>query len=115
MRDFLYIEDVVELYIRMQKSLSTDKKIIGQVFNAGTNRPKTVKEVLKEIFTSTGNLDDYNEILKLMENKTTQGEIDCQFMDYEKVKKNFDWDPQHSFNVGILKTIEWYSKYFKDS
>ena len=115
MRDFLYIEDVVDLYIRIAEILSKDKKIVGQVFNAGTKSPKTVKEVLKEIFTSIGNLDDYKEILKLMENKSTQGEIDCQFMDYEKVKKYFDWYPKHNFNVGILKTIEWYSRYLKDS
>ena len=45
-----------------------------------------------------------------MKNKNTVDEIDCQFMDYEKVKY-YLWMPQHSFNDGILKTIDWYKRY----
>ena len=115
MRDFLYIEDVVELYIRIAESLSADKKkYMGQVFNAGTNDPKTVKEVLKEIFSCTGAINEFYDILKLMENKTTVGEIDCQFMDYKKVNKSFGWKPKHSLNDGILKSIKWYEKFLKN-
>ena len=49
-----------------------------------------------------------------MKNKNTVGEIDCQFMDYEKVKDYFGWTPQHSFNDGILKTIDWYKRYLRE-
>ena len=49
-----------------------------------------------------------------MENKTTVGEIDCQFMDYKKVNKSFGWKPKHSLNDGILKSIKWYEKFLKN-
>ena len=115
MRDFLYIKDVVELYISIAEFLANNtKKISGQIFNAGSNSPKTVKEILECIFTIIGDMDEYNNVLQKMKNKKTVGEIDCQFMDYEKVKDYFGWTPQHSFNDGLLKTIEWYKRYLKD-
>ena len=115
MRDFLYIEDVVDLYIQIAESLSKDKKTLsGQIFNAGSNVPKTVKQILEKVFTATGDGGEYNRILEDMKNKETVGEIDCQFMDHEKVKKYFGWTPQHSFNDGLLKTIDWYKRYLRD-
>ena len=88
MRDFLYIEDVVDLYIQIAESLSKDKKTLsGQIFNAGSNDPKTVKQILEKVFAATGDGGEYNRILEDMKNKETVGEIDCQFMDHEKVKK----------------------------
>lgn len=115
MRDFLYIKDVVELYIRIAEFLEKDKKtFLGQIFNAGSNSPKTVKEILENIYTLIGDIDEYHNILQNMQNKYTVGEIDCQFMDYEKVKNYFGWKPQHSFNDGILKTVDWYKRYLRD-
>ena len=115
MRDFLYIEDVVELYIRIAEFLANDKKTFsGQIFNAGSNSPKRVKEIIENIYTVIGEIDEYHNVLQKMKNKKTVGEIDCQFMDYEKVKDYFGWTPQHSFNDGLLKTIEWYKRYLKD-
>ena len=115
MRDFLYIEDVVGLYIQIAESLSKDKKTLsGQIFNAGSNDPKTVKQILEKVFTSIRNGGEYNRILEDMKNKEPVGEIDCQFMDHEKVKNYFGWTPQHSFNNGLLKTIDWYKQYLKN-
>lgn len=115
MRDFLYIDDVVDLYIRIAESLSKDKKTLsGQIFNAGPNTPQTVKQILKQVFTTIGDKSEYNRILNDMKNKNTAGEIDCQFMDHEKVKKYFGWTPQHGFNQGLLKTIDWYKQYLKN-
>jgi CDP-glucose 4,6-dehydratase len=115
MRDFLYIEDVVDLYIRIAESLSKDKRTLsGQIFNAGSNIPQTVKQILKQIFTAIGDKIEYNHILNDMKNKKTAGEIDCQFMDHEKVNKYFHWTPQYGFNEGLLKTIDWYKHYLKN-
>ena len=35
-RDFLYVEDVTKLYLIISEALSKDKKLIGEIFNAGT-------------------------------------------------------------------------------
>ena len=95
--------------------MANDKKTFSvQIFNAGSNTPKTVKEILENNYTIIGDIDEYHNILQKMKNKNTVGEIDCQFMDYEKVKYYFGWTPQHSFNDGILKTIDWYNRYLRE-
>ena len=50
-----------------------------------------------------------------MKGKQTTGEIDSQFMDYEKVEKYFGWTPQHNTNDGIIKTVRWFERYLNDS
>ena len=47
-RDFIYIDDVIDLYIKIGKKLADDPdSCSGEVFNAGTNSPITVKQVLQ--------------------------------------------------------------------
>ena len=60
-----------------------------------------------------GDADEYHRILRDMGNKKTVGDIDCQFMDYEKVENYFGWTPQHGINDGIAKTIKWYKRYLR--
>ena len=115
MRDFLYIEDVVDLYIRIAEFLAIDKKTFsGQIFNAGSSNPMLVKEIIKNVYTEIGEIDEYLNILEIMKNKKPVGEIDCQYMDFGKVKDYYGWTPKHSFNDGLLKTIDWYKGYLRD-
>ena len=88
--------------------------ILGKRTGFDGKAPPQFKEVLKNIFTYTNKLHDYNDILLEMKSKNTTGEINCQFMDYEKAYEYFGWSPQHSFNDGMLKTIDWYKKYLTD-
>ena len=58
---FIFIDDVIDLYIKISKKLADDPaSCSGEVFNAGTNSPITVREVLKEIYSSVGNNDDFD-------------------------------------------------------
>ena len=50
------------------------------------------------------------KILKKFKSKKTIGELDCQYMDYQKVKKYFGWKPHYSFEQGIEETLDWYKK-----
>jgi CDP-glucose 4,6-dehydratase len=111
-RDFIYVEDVVELYLLIGEALAQDpRKISGQIFNAGTNSPVSVREVLKLIYTVAGNKRDFAEVLAAMKLKKTTGEIDCQYMDFEKVNEYFGWKPRHGFKDGLRKTIAWFRRY----
>ena len=46
-----------------------------------------------------------------MKNINNSGEISYQNMDYAKVNEYFNWAPSHSFDEGLVKTIEWYKRY----
>ncbi|MFC2117182.1 NAD-dependent epimerase/dehydratase family protein [Bacteroidota bacterium] len=111
-RDFIYVEDVVDLYIKITEALSKDpERLRGEIFNAGTNKPISVKDLLEKIYTLVGNNRDFEVVKKLMENKETIGEIQCQYMNFDKVNKFFNWSPNHSLEEGLIKTIEWYKKW----
>ena len=50
-RDFIYVDDVVELYLLIAKNLFVyPNKIKGKVFNAGTLKPLKVKDIIKKFF-----------------------------------------------------------------
>ena len=39
------------------------------------------------------------------------GEIECQFMDFEKVQQYFGRSPTTELDEGLKKTIKWFEKY----
>jgi len=94
-----------------EKLAQNPDKFRGHVYNAGTNSPKSVHEVLKTVYNLTGKQSDFHKIEELMKTKKTVGEIDCQYMDFEKVNEHFNWAPSHSFESGVRKTIKWYNAY----
>ena len=90
------------------------EKISGEVFNAGTNDPISVKDILEIVYKLVGNKNDLDEILNLMKKKKTIGEIQCQYMSYDKVNEYFNWSPTHSLQDGLINSIEWYTKWNKN-
>jgi len=113
-RDFIFVGDVVDLYLRIGEALAKNPAAVrGQIYNAGTNSPRSVREILETIFKLSGQAGAFKSILALMKGKKTVGEIDCQYMDYEKVERDFGWSPRHSFEEGVTATIEWFKGYLK--
>lgn len=113
-RDFLYIDDVSELYSKIAIGLENNPELTGEIFNAGPNDPISVREIIEKIYILANNTNDLEIILKQMKNKKTDGEIDYQCMDYEKIHKIFGWKPETNLDNGIQKTINWYKLYFKN-
>lgn len=114
-RDFIYVEDVCKLYMSIAKKMTetNDNSLHGEIFNAGTNSPISMKEVISKIYTVLDQKDELEVIINAMEGKITQGEIDVQYMDYQKVNKYFGWSPSNDFDSGLLKTISWFKRYLE--
>ena len=113
-RDFLFVEDVIVLYLLVAKSLSENQSLSGEVFNAGTNEPVLIKELIKIIYKLLDNLEEYKEIKKLFAEKCSPHEIEAQRMDYKKVNKFFNWEPKTDLNTGLKSSIDWYRKFLKN-
>lgn len=110
-RDFLYITDVIELYLLIAKKLYFKADLVrGHAFNAGTNSPKEIKKVIKIIHKVSNSKKDLSKVFKNIKKNKTKGEIDFQFMDYKKVKKFFGWRPRSNFDLSIKETFNWYKK-----
>jgi len=113
-RDFLFSEDVAELYIRIAIALSNDPdKLRGHVFNAGSNDPINVRSVISKIYQEIGNHKELERVLSDMNGKKTTGEIQYQHMSFDKVFEYFNWKPQHNIDAGLTKTIKWFRTYFE--
>jgi len=111
-RDFIFVEDVVDLYLKIGEALAINpQKMAGEIFNAGNNSPISVREVLKIIYALLCNDEDFKEVIAQMKDKKTTGEIDCQYMDFEKVNKFLGWSPRHNIEEGLKKTIAWFKRY----
>lgn len=114
-RDFIYVEDVAELYMLIGELLGNEPdSLAGEIFNAGTNTAYSVRQILEAIFLKIGKTSDLEEIISLMKDKKTTGEIEVQFMDFDKVNQYTGWEPKHSLDQGLKKTIDWFTKYLKE-
>lgn len=113
-RDFIYIEDVIDLYLQIGEQLACDpSRFRGNIYNAGTNQPTFIRDALEAVYRLTGNEDAFKAILEMMNGKKTTGEIECQYMGFDKVEKHFGWRPKHTFDQGLSKTIQWFEWYLK--
>ena len=113
-RDFVYIDDIVDLYKLLSKNLfKNPKKFSGQIFNAGTNKKYKVKDILKIIFIHANKKVELKKLEKQMLGKKTTGELSFQFMDYQKLYKYLGWKPKYKLIDTMPKLFEWYKKYFR--
>lgn len=105
-RDYIYVEDAALAYVLLAERMS-DPNIHGEAFNISNEVRLTVLELV-------------NKILELMDSDLkpiilNQGshEIKHQYLSAEKAKRVLGWKPQYSIEEGLIKTIDWYRKYFK--
>lgn len=113
-RDFIYIEDIVELYKLLGKNLYLKpKKYSGEIFNAGTNIKHKIIDIVKEIFIYTNRNSQLKNLFKQIRNNKTKGELSVQFMDYKKLNLFFGWKPKYKFSDTLPELINWYKNYFK--
>ena len=115
-RDFVYIDDIVDLYKLLSKNLYLNpKKYSGEIFNAGTNIQHKIKDIIEKIFIYAKKRKELKIIFKEMNKNKTKGEISAQYMDYEKLYSYFKWKPNHKFKNTLPLLFKWYKKYFKNN
>jgi len=114
-RDFIYADDVVSLYARIAEVLSHEPaRFRGKAYNAGTNEPRTVREVIQMVFNKCNNPAALTMIEEQMRSARTTGEITVQYMDYDVIQRDFGWKPTTSFSDGIDQTIAWFQRFLAD-
>ena len=113
LRDYVYINDIIDLYLLLASNLYKKPKLRGEIFNAGINKPITVKNVVKKFYLIRNKNKELAKILQLMKSKKNKGEIPFQYMDYKKLNKYFGWKPKYKFSNTLPELINWYKKYLK--
>lgn len=113
-RDFIFAEDVALLYAKIAERLEQDPvRFRGNIYNAGTGEPRSVRDVIEMIFNLIGSTTQLENVRVQMRSAITSGEIDIQYMDYQTVERDFQWEPTTEFTTGIEKSIHWYRRYLE--
>jgi CDP-glucose 4,6-dehydratase len=102
-RDFLHVEDAVSAYLAIETALEREGAR-GEAFNAGGERPHSVREVVDLIAAAagTGVEPEY------LGTGTPDGEIDRQYVDSTKLRELTGWRPQVELDDGLRGTLDWY-------
>jgi len=102
-RDFIFIEDVIEAYLLAIKNI---RAIKGEIFNLGTGKQSTTAKVVRIIkkITNSTIKPEYGEV------KIAQSEPKYWVADISKIKKLLNWQPKYNLEEGLKKNIEWFKK-----
>jgi CDP-glucose 4,6-dehydratase len=102
-RDFIYVEDAVDAYLAIADLLA-DGRGLGEAFNAGSDRPHSVLEVVSMVCRVAG-ADVEPDVRG---EGVPDGEIARQWVDSTKLREMSGWAPRHDLESGLAKTVEWY-------
>lgn len=101
-RDYVFVEDAVDAYLKAAQK----PKLAGEIFNIGSGKQSTFKEVIETIISQT------NAQVKQNWNVLPGRYFDTNvwLADISKAKKILDWQPKYSLEQGLNKTINWFRK-----
>lgn len=108
-RDFIYIEDAVEIQLMLAERLAEDPAMRGEAFNFSYGMQVEVIDIVRRLAELTG------EPIEPIVNDTIQVEIPHMHLSSDKAIEVLDWKPRFSFDEGLKESVKWYSKYFKSS
>ncbi len=107
-RDFLYIEDAVDVQLLLAQKLSADANLSGEAFNFSYGERVKVLDIVHQICRM---LDaPFDPVV----NENSRAEIPHIELSSDKAKLMLDWQPSHGFVEGLNRTVAWYRQYFEE-
>lgn len=105
-RDFIYVDDVIDIYI---KTISQGPKLAGQILNMGTGIEYTNDEVVETLFKITG------KKVKIEKGAYPKRLWDTSHWvaDTSKTRKLLNWTPKFTLEQGLKKTYRWYRNQYE--
>lgn len=109
-RDFNYVKDTAEAFIKIAES----EKTIGEVINAGSNYEISIGDTVKKIINIIGK--DVKIISDEERMRPENSEVNRLWAENKKIKELTEWMPQYTIDTGLKETIKWIENnihYFK--
>lgn len=104
-RDFIFIEDVVDAYM---KAIGC-KINPGDIFNIGTGKQRQISDVASLVLQITSS--NSRIVWGKVKNQVRQVEPKKWEADISKIRKILGWQPKHELHMGLKKTIDWFKTY----
>ena len=100
MRDYFYIEDVVDAYLVLAEQLH---RVRGEAFNFGTEKPISVKTIVKKIIS----ISEKTQLKPIILNNSS-GEIKIQYLSCKKAYNVLRWKFKTPLEDALQTTYKWY-------
>ncbi len=99
-RDFIYVDDLVDLFIEGADRAGEYK---GEIFNAASGEKTTLEEVIRQALVVTGSksLAEWGAL------PNVSYDSDRWQADMTKTFQSFNWRPQTVFSSGMARTHSW--------
>ena len=110
LRDYIYIDDIVDAYLLLARKLYKKKINPGEAFNFGSCKPISVLSLVNKILFIAKKKDLKPLILS---KRKIKGEIDRQYLSSRKASRGLGWRCRVSLGQGLKKTYAWYFKHLK--
>jgi UDP-glucose 4-epimerase len=94
-RDYLFVEDVVEANV-----LALDRGS-GEMVNIGTGVGTSVNDIVRELAAITGFTEG------AIHEPARPGEVQRIYLDASRARQVLGWTPKVSFAEGLQRTVEW--------
>ncbi len=101
-RDYIFIEDVVDLY---ERAISKSAKFSGEIFNVGSGRQARIADVVAAIMRLTKSNSSVQ-----WGNRPRGTGVKHWEADIRKTSTCFHWKPKHSMADGLRKTVKWFAQ-----
>lgn len=103
-RDFVYVTDTAKAAVSMFESENTR----GRIINIGSGREATINEVIEQICKAM----DYDGEIEHTDPRP--GDVMRHQADIGLARQLIGYEPQISFENGIERTVEWFTKKFEE-
>lgn len=100
-RDFNYVKDTVEAFIKVAEC----DKTVGQVVNAGSNYEVSIGDLAKTIIKLIGK--EVEIICDEQRLRPEKSEVNRLWADNSKIKQLTGWQPKYTLEEGLKETIKW--------
>ena len=100
LRDFNYVEDVVDAFLLA----ATDETAIGKVFNLGSSEVVSLFD-LAELMAAIG---DGEFIVKPFPEERKKIDIGDYYSDFSRIHQALGWTPQTTLRQGLTRTLSFY-------
>ena len=104
-RDYTYIEDIVDAFIKVAESRNS----VGEVINFGSNFEISIGDLAKLIISMVGK--DIEIVIDPRRIRPEKSEVERLRCDNTKAKKLLGWEPKVTLEEGLKRTIEWISEH----
>lgn len=101
LRDFCYIDDVVDALMRA----AATQEALGRIINIASGRPVSIKDVILQVMAITGGGKPVWGA-----HPYRKGENMSLYADVRLAKSLLGWEPSTSLDEGLRKTIEYYNQ-----